>query len=397
MEAGFAYAGLETCAAGNVCAGRCPVGIETGTMVLGERARRRTDKDRATAHRVAEHLGATERALDFGIGAQALSRTIIGDGATDAIAGGLRALAKTPRVSRGLRPGPGAPQARAGAGVRNNPTRSVPVSIAAPRNRVVYFPACPTRMFGAAETAYDLKPATDAMLALLERAGFDVVVPDGLAGQCCGQPFLSKGFPEEAARVGRKLVDKLAPENARVLTDASTCAKHLKAHHADAITVADSAEFLLAEVLPKLTILRKLPAVAVHQNCSAQRMNEQAAITQTCRRLRRNRRAARNRQLLRLCRRQGPVHAGAQPVGDALRQERYSSGLRYWNIDRLDLRGRIERARRHPLRLAREPPRIRVAAGCRLSPRTAPPRSVRISAPAAAARCSITARPPISR
>src|SRR3569833_133419 len=40
MEDGFDYAGLFTCAAGNVCAGRGPVGIETGTMVIGARARR---------------------------------------------------------------------------------------------------------------------------------------------------------------------------------------------------------------------------------------------------------------------------------------------------------------------------------------------------------------------
>jgi D-lactate dehydrogenase len=116
------------------------------------------------------------------------------------------------------------------------------------------------------------------MIALLRRAGFDVVVPDGLDGQCCGQPFLSKGFPEQSRQIGDRLVEKLAPEDARVLTDASTCAKHLKEHHG-AITVADSAEFMMAEVLPKLTVLRKLPAVAVHHNCSAQRMKEQAAIT----------------------------------------------------------------------------------------------------------------------
>jgi D-lactate dehydrogenase len=132
-------------------------------------------------------------------------------------------------------------------------------------------------MFGANKTPYDLLPAPEAMVALLTRAGFDVVVPDGLDGQCCGQPFLSKGFPEESARVGDRLVEKLQPLHARVLTDASTCAKHLKQHHTE-IAVADSAEFLLAEVLPHLTITQPLPAVAVHQNCSAQRMNEQSAI-----------------------------------------------------------------------------------------------------------------------
>jgi D-lactate dehydrogenase len=280
MEQSFDYAGLYTCAAGNVCAGRCPVGIETGTMVIGERARRKTEGERRVAHRVADHTLATERALTLGIGVQALSRTIIGNGATDAIGGVMRRALRTPRVSRALKPGPGAPPARIGAPVRANPkTDGVPVPIAAPSNRVVYFPACPTRMFGANKTPYDLLPTPQAMITLLQRAGFDVVVPDGLEGQCCGQPFLSKGFPEESARVGGRLAEKLMAEGARVLTDASTCAKHMKEHHAADVVVADSAEFLLAEVLPKLRVTRQVPSVAVHQNCSAQRMGEQTAIT----------------------------------------------------------------------------------------------------------------------
>ena len=262
MTESFDYAGLYTCAAGNVCAGRCPVGIETGTMVLGERARRKTESEKRAARLAAEHTRVVETGLKLGIGAQALSRTIIGNGATDAIAGGMRNLVHTPRVSRALRPGPGAPKSRSAAGTGEH---------------VVYFPACPTRMFGANETPYDLLSTPDAMVALLARAGFDVVVPEGLDGQCCGQPFLSKGFPEDAARVGNRLAEKLAPRDARVLTDASTCAKHLKEHHGE-ITVADSAEFLVAEVLPRLTLTRPIPAVAVHQNCSAQRQNEQAAI-----------------------------------------------------------------------------------------------------------------------
>jgi D-lactate dehydrogenase len=282
MYDGFEYAGLVTCAAGNVCAGRCPVGIETGSMVLGERARRQTDASRRIAHRVANHMGAVETSLKLGVGAQALSRTIIGNAATDAIGDGMRRIAGTPRVTRTLRPGPGAPPAQAGANLRDNPKETgFPVPIATQANRsVVYFPACPTRMFGANPTPYDLLPTPQAMVTLLERAGFDVVVPDDLNGQCCGQPFLSKGFPGESARVGAKLMEKLTPlatGGRRILTDASTCAKHLKQHQTDAV-FADSAEFLAAEVLPHLTITQALPSVAVHQNCSAQRQGEQAAI-----------------------------------------------------------------------------------------------------------------------
>jgi D-lactate dehydrogenase len=280
MEDGFGYAGLHTCAAGNVCAGRCPVGIETGTMVLEERARRQTDGHRRTAATATRHLRAVEAGLALGIGAQAASRRLIGDGATDAMAGGLRKLAGTPRVSRALRPGPGAPAPRTPPASRDNPLATgFPVPIARQeRPRVVYFPACPTRLFGASPTPYDLKPAPAAMLALLERAGFDVVVPEGLDGQCCGQPFLSKGFPTESRQVGGRLAATLEEAGGRVLTDASTCARHLGEHHGE-VAVADSARFLHDEILPRVTVVRRLPAVAVHQNCSARRMDEMAAIT----------------------------------------------------------------------------------------------------------------------
>jgi D-lactate dehydrogenase len=255
------------------------VGIETGTMVVGERARRQNDGNRRMAETAGRHTRAIESGLRTGVATQALSRRIIGDGATDAIAGAMRKVLRTPRVSPMLQPGPGAPKAQTGRELRDNPkTTGFPVPIATQTaNRVVYFPACPTRMFGANPTEYDLLPAPQAMIALLERAGFEVIVPEGLDGQCCGQPFLSKGFPEESQRVGNRLTEKLVPFGARILTDASTCAKHLKEHHGE-VTTADSAEFLMAEVLPKLTVVRRLPAVAVHHNCSAQRMKEQASI-----------------------------------------------------------------------------------------------------------------------
>ena len=267
LDDGFAHAGLSTCAAGNVCAIRCPVGIETGTMVIGERARGRTEGERRTARRVASSLGVVETAMGLGVGAQALSRTIIGNGATDALAGLARQMSgkRVPRVSAALRSGPGAPK----------PSMA---ETSAPQGKVVYFPACPTRLFGAPTRENGMLPATDAMLALLRRAGFAPVVPEHLDGACCGQPFLSKGFPDEATRVGAELRSRLehADGGAGVplVTDASTCAKHLNADGARAI---DSAAFLAREVLPRLTIAQKLPVLAVHHNCSAQHLGEQPA------------------------------------------------------------------------------------------------------------------------
>ncbi len=269
MDEGFQYAGLDTCAACNLCSLRCPVGIETGTMVIGERGRRRSEGDRKAAHWLAGQTGAIETTMKLGVGAQTLSRTIIGDGATDFLARTARKLSgdRIPRVSKALRPGPGAPKHQ-------------PADPAAPNGRIVYFPSCATRMFGAPTRENGMLPTTDAMLALMRRAGFDPIVPDHLDGQCCGQPFTSKGFPEDAERLGRSTregLDALAEGHYPVVTDASTCAKHMREHPGQS-PVLDSAEFIVREILPRLKITRPVPVVAVHHNCSAQRLKEQGAI-----------------------------------------------------------------------------------------------------------------------
>jgi len=62
-----------------------------------------------------------------------------------------------------------------------------------------------------------------------------------------------------------------------VVTDASTCAKHIKGHPGQS-EVLDSAQFLLTQVLPRIKITKKVPVLAVHHNCSAQRLKEQATI-----------------------------------------------------------------------------------------------------------------------
>ncbi|UYN98918.1 MAG: FAD-binding oxidoreductase [Devosia sp.] len=289
FEADFQYAGMDTCAACNLCSLRCPVGIETGTMIMGERARRRGNTAHAIARFAADHRGAVETMMRGGVAVADAARNIIPAPAVEAMTDTARRLTgkRIPRVSRALHHGAGAPRPRDN---RQDPRRTgFPVPIAqSGRPGVVYFPACPSRMFGAPKTEHGLLSTPDAMVALLERAGFDVIIPEGLTGQCCGQPFQSKGFPEQASAVGGALKAELSALSHAgqlpVVTDASTCAKHLKEFPGDAV-VADSPHFLLNQVLPRLTLTQKLPVVAVHHNCSAQRLAEQPmteAIAAAC-------------------------------------------------------------------------------------------------------------------
>ncbi|WP_240231412.1 FAD-binding and (Fe-S)-binding domain-containing protein [Devosia lacusdianchii] len=289
LDEDFQYPGLDTCAACNLCSLRCPVGIETGTMVIGQREQRRGTTARSVAGFAADHRGAVETMMRGGVALADAARVVVPAAAVEAITDTARRLTgdRVPRVSRALRHGPGTPKP---VETRQDPKRTgFPVPIAqSGRQSIVYFPSCATRMFGAPKSEHDLLDVPAAMLALLERAGFDVIVPEHLNGQCCGQPFQSKGFPEQAASVGGELKRELSALSdagrLSVVTDASTCAKHLREFPGDA-PVLDSSQFLLSHVLPKLTMTRKLPVVAVHHNCSAQRLAEQPmteAIAAAC-------------------------------------------------------------------------------------------------------------------
>ena len=279
LDQDFQYAGLDTCAACNLCALRCPVGIETGTMVIGERTRRRGGVARALAAAAGRSTSAIEHAMRMGLGAAEVARGVMPAGALARITETGRRLSggRLPRVYAALTRGPGAPRRPSAQSTQavNNESAS--------RGPVVYFPACATRVFGTPDTGYELLPAPAAMATLLTRAGYEVILPERLTGQCCGQPFHSKGFPEQAMRLGSQLAEQLSAHTkggeVPVITDASTCVKHLRGSECG-FHVEDASAFLARAVLPHLRITQRLAQLAVHHNCSAQRLGEQS-MTET--------------------------------------------------------------------------------------------------------------------
>src|SRR5690606_25264792 len=63
LDQGFVHAGMDTCAACNLCSTRCPVGIETGTLIMGKRDRKRSGLADAVAGLAASNTGAVEMAM----------------------------------------------------------------------------------------------------------------------------------------------------------------------------------------------------------------------------------------------------------------------------------------------------------------------------------------------
>jgi D-lactate dehydrogenase len=141
---------------------------------------------------------------------------------------------------------------------------------------VVYFPACVARMMGNAPGDPDPRPVQAAMLSLLDKAGFDVRIPEGLEKLCCGLAFESKGFPRQADEKARELERALlvATEdgNLPVVCDTSPCAQRMKATLDARLAVFESTEFVHDRLMSLLRFTRVPGPVALHVTCSATKM-----------------------------------------------------------------------------------------------------------------------------
>ena len=220
----WSYPGLDTCATDGVCALACPVDIDTGTMVTRLRA-----ESRSTLTKGIARLGAGQYGTLVTLG-----RTVVRAG--HALGMALPAAGHAPPAARD----------RADAAA-------------------VYFPSCMGRVFAG---------ATDPLLALAARAGVFVRVPEALADKCCGLPFRSKGFPEAGDTLRERTIDHLRRVSEEgqlpIIVDGSSCTHALA--EGSTLNFVDSVTFARETLLPRLTILRQLPDLALHISCGAQHL-----------------------------------------------------------------------------------------------------------------------------
>ena len=274
----YSYQGIDTCAADGLCALTCPVGINTGTMMLKKRSQRRGAAARWVGNLAANYFTGVTAVTRLGLAAANLSHKLFGATLQGSVTGTLRKLSgdRIPLWNRYL------PSASA------MPTLKASTAPGSPR--VVYFPSCASRTMGPAKG----DPESDALpvktAALLRKAGFEVVLPADSAALCCGQPFASKGLPEQADAKQREVEQALLKASRDgqdpIVFDTSPCAWRVKKNlEQTQLKLYDITEFLHDVVLERLT-LHKLPeTVALHSTCSTINMSLQTklkAIAETC-------------------------------------------------------------------------------------------------------------------
>lgn len=269
LEEVFEYQGLDTCAATGLCAERCPVGINTGDLVKQLRTAK-YQKFTPIARWTAEHFATTTKLARAGLKTNQLATKVLGENSVGKVTNGLRKLTKgaTPVWM------PEMPQAN---------TQDLSQAIeaqTATKKKVVYLPSCATRNMGQQSSAQDQRPLTEVTLSLLNKAGYQVVIPRELNEQCCGMPYDSKGMTELASAKARQLEDALWQACRQgeypVLMDTSPCAKRSIELFTKPMEVLEPTGFVSKYLLPHLDITPKQETVMLHVTCSAHRMGLEA-------------------------------------------------------------------------------------------------------------------------
>ncbi len=271
----YAYQGLDTCAACGLCATACPVGIETGRLIKLLRGQKRGALAKTVGDAAARHYGGLMGATRAGLAVAAAAHRLLGG---DTVAGLSAALRK---VSGGRLPKVGANLPR--------PAAAIPPVGRGDGEPVVYLPSCVGRSMGPAVDDPEADSLPTVTMRVLARAGFRVILPEGIDRLCCGQPFESKGLAAAADAKAAELEQALirASDGGRipVVSDASTCSWRLQTVLAGRLAVTDLVAFLHDRVLPRLTVARQDQPVIVHVNCGARKMgldDKMLALAKAC-------------------------------------------------------------------------------------------------------------------
>jgi D-lactate dehydrogenase len=271
LAADYRYDAVDTCAVDGMCATACPVGINTGDLVRRLRAQQHGPLTRAGWKTLANHWDGATRVLARGLDAAAALPPALPERASDAARGAL-GRERVPQWRRDLPRG----------GRRRR-------AATAPDADAVYLPSCLGTLFAPAEAGTGVAAA---VAALAQRAGVRLRVPDGIAGLCCGTPWSSKGLPDGYAAMRQRVLPAVSAATGNgaltVVTDAASCTEGYRKLLAEQgtgptagsgrIRVVDAVEYVATDLLPRLTVHRRIGRLAVHPTCSSTRMGLDPAL-----------------------------------------------------------------------------------------------------------------------
>ncbi|MBY5920534.1 FAD-binding and (Fe-S)-binding domain-containing protein [Ferrimonas balearica] len=275
MRKASQYDVIDTCTACQLCTIACPVDNNMGMLVRQLRGEQLTSTAQKVLDFQANHYGAVNQVLSGGFDLLHGLHRFTGDTFTGQVmALGRKISGEVPYWDPDFPRGGSLPKPT----LRGNG-----------RPVVVYFAACGGRTFGPTPKDPDGTTLPEVMVTLLERAGYEVRVPDNTRALCCGQMWESKGDYKNADGKRAEMIAalKALTEDGRhpVIVDALSCTKRTLQDAGVDYPLLDAVDFIEDTLLPKLTIHRRKASVALHVGCTASHMNaggKMAAIAARC-------------------------------------------------------------------------------------------------------------------
>ncbi len=257
LSKAFAYQGDDSCAGDGLCAVSCPLSIDTGVMIKHLRARNNARKrpGNPIATRISKNFPLVHFFIRFGLGFMT----------------GLNRLVPFKKLWIWDRHMP--------RPVRKSALKAPEYEADNEKPKVVYFPSCINQSMGTAVKVKEKKSLVEVSVEVLEKAGFEVIFPEGMNKLCCGTPWESKGFFDIADAKSaelEKVLLKASQEGAYpVLCDTSPCTHRMKRVMSEKLKLYEPVEFIHDVLLDKLELVKTEEALAFHVTCTSTKMGLQ--------------------------------------------------------------------------------------------------------------------------
>jgi D-lactate dehydrogenase len=269
LRRAFRYHGDETCATDGLCAIACPVEINTGNLIKELRMHSHGKLANKIATFISNHMAGATGFVRLVLNMVRPFHMVFRNYAMTAITGGIRRLsANTLPFWNPYMPG--------GANKKILKHISPETDL-----KVVYFPSCINRSMGKSADYGKEPELVKKTIMLLEKAGYQVVIPENADKLCCGMAFDSKGFKEQGLKKTGEMEQALlkASEGGRypIFCEMSPCLLRMKETLSSQLRLYEPVEFILTYMTSKLTFNKIPEKIAIHATCSTTKMglNEQ--------------------------------------------------------------------------------------------------------------------------
>ncbi len=263
LEKGYAYYGNATCAGDGLCSTSCPMHINTGELThdIRQAALPKGSAGYKAGDYVARHFAGIKDALRPVLTLADTAHVVMGPTAMGFVTKEMHRLGLplwTPAMPKAYRI-----------------PRQLEAQQPKAKEKVVYFPSCINQTMGLQRKSPEEMALVNKMVALLNKAGYEIIFPRQMEKLCCGTIWESKGMIDIANRKSKELEEALweASEKGKypVLCDQSPCLHRMR-ETIQRMRLYEPAEFIYTFLRNRLEFTPTDEPVAIHITCSMRRM-----------------------------------------------------------------------------------------------------------------------------